>query len=262
MNDKLKIEDLRIDAFGGSSAGWIPRPGVAIRITHLPSGVFVEESGDRSQHRNRAEAMRKISVVCDMAPDLFVASVRSSQDVSESDEKPRAEQVLRRLLAYQFAGSLLYADNGELQDNTAHPNIDFRRDSVDLIEEKIMKRALSTRQAPDTPATQTPPGFACPITFAALRAPVDGVQTSLPIPAARQVFLQLVKLTDPKMELSSKTISEGEGYIKSLIDSGIVFDKDMIKKVYEDRVNPPIPGVTYAKLRELLDYLYDNSRNK
>lgn len=60
--------------------------------------------------------------------------------MAASDELPRAEQVLRRLLAYRIAGALLYADDGELQDNTARPWIDFRRDSVDAIEEKLGER--------------------------------------------------------------------------------------------------------------------------
>ena len=38
-------------------------------------------------------------------------------------------QQLRQLLAVRVAGALLYADDGELQDNTQHPCIDFRRDA-------------------------------------------------------------------------------------------------------------------------------------
>jgi hypothetical protein len=64
-----------------------------------------------------------------------------------SDEQPRAEQVLRRLLAYRCAGSLLYADDGELQDSTARPWIDFKRDSVDNIETKLGERACAAMSA-------------------------------------------------------------------------------------------------------------------
>lgn len=58
----------------------------------------------------------------------------------DSTEQPRSEQVLRRLLAYLYAGHTLYADDGELQDNRKHPLIDFKRDSVDQIECKMGER--------------------------------------------------------------------------------------------------------------------------
>lgn len=48
---------------------------------------------------------------------------------------------LRIMLAIAHAGLELYADDGELQDNRCHPWIDFKRDSVAQIEQKLHERA-------------------------------------------------------------------------------------------------------------------------
>jgi peptide chain release factor 2 len=91
IDDDIKIEinenDVRVDTMrsGGAGGQHVNKTESAVRLTHIPTGIAVVSQGDRSQHKNRAEAWRMLRA------KLYNAELKKREEQAAADQAAKTD---------------------------------------------------------------------------------------------------------------------------------------------------------------------------
>ncbi|GAA7754803.1 peptide chain release factor 2 [Helicobacter pylori] len=135
LDDDIDIEidekDVRYDYYRSSGAGGqhVNKTESAVRITHFPTGIVVQCQNDRSQHKNKASALKMLK------SKLYELELEKQQSSAKNEEKSEigwGHQIRSYVLAP-------YQQVKDARSNTAYSNVEAILDGdIDAILEGVL----------------------------------------------------------------------------------------------------------------------------
>ncbi|MFM7290327.1 MAG: peptide chain release factor 2 [Planctomycetia bacterium] len=109
---EIRDEDIREDVFRASGAGGqhVNKTSSAIRLTHFPTGIVVQCQSERSQHKNRATAIKM----------LRARIARMQEEKREADQLARYKQQPKTGFGSQIRNYFLHPDQRVKDQRTGH----------------------------------------------------------------------------------------------------------------------------------------------
>jgi peptide chain release factor 2 len=109
---EIRDEDIREDVFRASGAGGqhVNKTSSAIRLTHFPTGIVVQCQSERSQHKNRATAIKM----------LRARIARQQEEKREADQLARYKQQPKTGFGSQIRNYFLHPDQRVKDQRTGH----------------------------------------------------------------------------------------------------------------------------------------------
>ncbi|MGD9721044.1 MAG: peptide chain release factor 2 [Pirellulales bacterium] len=115
---ELKDDDIREDVFRASGAGGqhVNKTSSAIRLTHLPSGIVVQCQNERSQHKNRATALKM----------LRARLARMEEEKREAEQAAKYQEKAKTGFGSQIRSYFLHPDQRVKDTRTGHQMSNFQ----------------------------------------------------------------------------------------------------------------------------------------
>jgi peptide chain release factor 2 len=87
INIEIKESDVRVDTMrsGGAGGQHVNKTESAVRLTHIPTNIAVVSQGDRSQHRNRAQAWQMLRA------KLYQAELKRREEKAIADQAAKTD---------------------------------------------------------------------------------------------------------------------------------------------------------------------------